>query len=474
VDVWPSAIGWCSLVVLGLLAYVVWRVECVAASFKAKLLCSGLFVSQRDRRRILSEDLDSRRFPVLRTVAIDVDVVRQSVTARGFGFVRRTAIFRSGLGSTLLVDQSADTLRSTAVPVPSTRAGPGGVWPEGEDVTGDVPASIDAQALNGLLDKAFEDPDPRCSLRTRAVVVVHDGRIIAERYAPGFTHAMPLPGWSMSKSVLSALVGIAVSQARLRLEDRQLLPEWASPDPRSEITVDHLLRMRSGLAFSETYTNPFSGVLRMLFDTGSASRYAARSRLREAPDTRWYYSSGTTNILSRVLRNAVGDDAAYLSFPRTALFDRIGMSTAVMEPDVSGTFVGSSFMYASARDWARFGLLYALDGVWNEQRVLPKGWVEYSRTPTPGDSHQLYGAHFWLGLPLARQRIYPERPLPRDLFHAPGYEGQYLVIIPSRKLVIVRLGLTADMDAWDQRGLVTGILDAVGDPAKPTEVSERI
>jgi len=456
--------------VICLIGYILWRFERVAAGFKAKILCSGLFVSQRNLDQILNEELDNRRSPVLRTVAVHVDFTRQSVTARGLGLIQRTAIFRPGLGSTLLRDQSADGIRSMGLRAPIAKARCSGLWPEGEELTAQLPPHVDAKALSRVLDKVFEEPDPKRPLRTRAVVVVHDGRIIGERYAPGFTHETPLPGWSMTKSVLSALIGISVGQGKLALDDRGLLPEWEPPDPRSEITLDHLLRMRSGLMFSENYKNPLKGVLPMLFDTGDAAHYAARSRLREVPGTRWHYSSGTTNILSRVLRNAVGD-ADYLGFPRTALFDRIGMSTAVMEPDASGTFVGSSFMYASARDWARFGLLYARDGVWNEQRMLPEGWVEYSRSPTPGDAKQLYGAHFWLALPRGKQGVYaPVGSLPADLFHARGYEEQYLVIVPSRKLVVVRLGLTLDIDGWDQRGLVAGVLNAIEGPATPARV----
>lgn len=454
----------CGLVVACFPIYVLWRVGRVAAGFKAKILCSGVFVSQRDPDRILSEDLDGRRFPVLRTVAVDIDFGRGFVTARALGLIRRTAIFRPGLGCSLLDSSAADGLSPVGrVSLPQTNAS--GLWPEGEEVAVDVPEYVDAKALNEVCDKAFEEPNPKYPLRTRAVVVVHDGKIIAERYAPGFTPETPLLGWSMSKSILSALIGIGVGQGKLGLADRGLLPEWAPPDPRAEITVDQLLRMSSGLSFSENYRNPFKGVLPMLFDRHSASQYAAGSALRELPGTRWYYSSGTTNILARVLRNAMSD-VEYVSFPRAALFDPIGMSTAVMEPDASGSFVGSSFMYASARDWARFGLLYLLDGVWKQQRILPEGWVEYSRMPSPEDARQLYGAHFWLGLPYPRQSFYPAaRSLPADLFHARGYEGQYLVIIPSKKLVVVRLGLTPQMGAWDQRGFVASILDAIGDQA---------
>lgn len=450
--VWVAALPVCAL-----LGYVLWRVEFVAAGYKAKVLCSGVFVSQRDPDRVLSEELDSRRFPVLRTVTVDVDALRQCVTARVGGVIRRTAVFRPGLGSTLLFDRADRIAGPPAQEMPFGRGCEARAWPDGE-LAGSIPEYVDREALDRALDLAFEESDAGCPVRTRAVVVVHDGRIVGERYAPGVKPSTPLQGWSMAKSVLGALIGISIREGKLGLYDRELLPEWAPPDSRAEITVDQLLRMRSGLVFSENYTNPLHGVLPMLFGAHSASRYAARSRLRSRPGSQWYYSSGTTNILSRVLRNAV-EDGDYLTYPRTALFDRIGMSTAVMEPDASGTFVGSSFMYASARDWARFGLLYALNGVWHGERILPEGWVEYSRTPDPGDARRLYGAHFWLHLPAIDRRAFGA--FPDDLFHARGYEGQYVVIIPSRKLVVVRLGLTPDLDAWDPRGLVAGVLDSI-------------
>lgn len=452
IAVWVGALLAC----VGL-AYVVWRFELIAAGYVAKILCSGVFLSQRDPDWILREDLDPRRFPIFRTITVDIDAVRRRVTARACGVVRRTAVFRPGLGATLLYGRSQQLAGGMGQPVPPARDS--NVWPD-RKLEHALPPNVDERALDRALDRAFSETDPKRPIRTRAVVVAHDGKVLAERYAAGVTPATPLPGWSMAKSVLGALIGICVGEGKLRLGDRALLPEWAPPDPRAEITLDQLLRMRSGLAFSENYTNPLHGVLPMLFDARSASRYAAQSRLRGAPGSRWTYSSGTSNILSRVLRTAVGE-GAYLNFPRRALFSRIGMSTAVMEPDASGTFVGSSFMYASARDWARFGLLYVRHGVWKDQRILPEGWVEYSRTPATGDQRRLYGAHFWLGLPPAKQSGAASFALPDDLFHARGYEGQYLVMIPSLKLVIVRLGLTPDMDGWDPRSLIAGVLDAL-------------
>jgi CubicO group peptidase (beta-lactamase class C family) len=187
--------------------------------------------------------------------------------------------------------------------------------------------------LHNALDAAFSEPDPDRLRRTRAVVVVYDGRIIAERYAQGFSHETPLIGWSITKSIMNALIGILVGQGKLSLEDNALLPEWGKPDdPRSEITLDQLLHMISGMDFNEDYTNPLEDVIFMLLGTGDVAAYAANKSLETKPGSKWYYSSGTTNIISRIIRDALdGTDADYLAFPRRALFDRIGMHSAIIE-----------------------------------------------------------------------------------------------------------------------------------------------
>ena len=202
----------------------------------------------------------------------------------------------------------------------------------------------------------------------------------------------------MTKSVTNALVGILVKQGRLRLKDPAPVPEWRSPgDPRDSITLDELMRMSSGLKFKEDYKDPFPDVVRMLFSRSDAGAFAASMPLEAAPDSRWQYSSGTANIISRIVRQTLGGTLRdYFAFPQQALFDKIGMASAVMEPDPSGTFVGSSFMYATPRDWARFGLLCLNDGVWHAERILPERWMKYSTTPTPKAPMRKYGAQFWL------------------------------------------------------------------------------
>ena len=261
-------------------------------------------------------------------------------------------------------------------------------------------------------------------------------------------------------TILNALVGVLVKQRRLTLDAPVAIPEWGEPDdPRGSISLDHLLRMSSGLRFDENMENPRADVMRMLLDVGDAAAFATKQVLVAAPGTRWQYSSGTSNIIARVIRNTLRDDSDYLLFPRHALFDRVGMAGAVLETDAAGTFVGSSYMYATARDWARFGMLYLQDGVWGDERILPEWWVAYSRSPAPADPAKRFGAHFWLDVP--SEYCGMGTPLPRDAFHAAGHEGQFVTIVPSRDAVIVRLGRTRYPDAWDHCAFVRDVLAAL-------------
>jgi CubicO group peptidase (beta-lactamase class C family) len=268
----------------------------------------------------------------------------------------------------------------------------------------------------------------------------------------------------MSKSVCAALIGVAVREGRLALTSNALLPEWRAPgDPRAAITLDQLLRMTSGLAFSEDYGDPLADVVLMLFTQADGSLFAARKPLAAPPGARWHYSSGDTAILARVLRLALGGTAAeHAAFPRRALFDPIGMHSAVLEVDASGTLQTSSFVYASPHDWARFGQFLLQDGVWNGRRLLPEGWVRYLTTLTPSSQRRNFGAHLWVRVPEPfNSTQQPEPPqIPSDAFHLTGYDGQLTSIVPSREMVVVRLGLSRNRRAWDHETFLARVLNA--------------
>ena len=455
------------LIVLGFGGYGIWLFSSISSAYKAKVLCSGVFVSHREPDAILDEDLAVDDLWPLKFIQSDIDRKRERVTASLFGFAKRTAAFRRGLGCTLVLGISEAELRSQWNPPPLAGSFEHSdlPWPQGEaDQIDPSPAEIDIERLRQAVEEAFTEPSPKKLRRTRAVVVTYNGHLIHEKYATGFSKDTPLIGHSMTKSVMNALVGILVRQKRTCIQCTARISEWSVPnDPREGITVDYLLQMRSGLEFSETKFRPLIPMaFMMLLGTGDAAGYAAMSPLEADPGSHWSYSSGSTNILSRIMRNALGGSQhAYFSFPQRALFDRIGMRSAVLEPDAVGTFVGSSYMYATARDWARLGLLYYNEGVWFGERILTEKWIEYSVTPVKESPGGEYGAHFWLKIPaIYTDSDRPTPGMPSDAFHAVGDEGQFITVIPSRKLVVVRLGLSRIPGAWDHNRFIHNILEA--------------
>ena len=304
-------------------------------------------------------------------------------------------------------------------------------------------------------------------------VVLQDGRLVAERYAPGFSPDTPMLGWSASKSVLGALVGALVDDGRLALDAPVLAPEWAAPDdPRREITVDHLLRMSSGLAFDEPYV-PGSDSTTMLFERGDMAAYAAAKPLAAPPGRVWSYASGTTNLLSRTaLLAAGGTMAACQKYAWERLFEPAGMTSAVFEPDARGVMVGSSYFYATARDWARFGQLHLDDGVSEGRRVLSRAWIDHVRAPAPAAPLGEYGGHFRLNgraAPGSPARAFPD--LPADMYFARGFGLQVVAVFPARRAVIVRLGWTLDDDAFDMNREFADLLASL-EPARAAGVEK--
>ncbi len=326
-------------------------------------------------------------------------------------------------------------MRASAVPFPAQRADvawPTLAWPQGHP-----DPDVDAEALVGAVDGLLAQP-PELGV-TRALAVVHRGRLVVERYGPATDAGMPLPSWSVAKSITHAAVGLCVAEGRLDLAAPAPVPSWAGT-PKAAITLQQLLEMRDGLDFNEEYVDVgVSHVADMLFGAGAAdvAGYAAARPLAHPPGERWSYSSGTTNIVARIVGDAVGGGEAGLrAFLAERLFDPLGMSATTPHFDEAGTFVGSSFVDLTARDAARFGLLYLRDGVWDGRRILPPGWADHARTPTAvdPDSGFGYGAHWWR---------WPDEP---GSLAAHGYQGQYIVVVPGRDLVVVRFGIT-DADA---------------------------
>jgi CubicO group peptidase (beta-lactamase class C family) len=316
-------------------------------------------------------------------------------------------------------------------------------WPTQSWPHADLDPRADGTALARLLERAFGDAEPEDLERTNAVVVVQHGAIVAERYRAGVDPDRAFMSWSMAKSITACLLGILVRQGKLDISRPIPVKEWPAGDPRRRITIDQMLRMVDGLRFREAedlgdgsvryYPEEESDVIPMLFGAGKddVAAFAATLPYQAEPEARWNYNSGASNLLSRLVRETVGGgEAGMRAFMQRELFDRIGMKTADPRFDAAGNFIGSSSCYCSARDFARFGYLYLRDGVWDGERLLPEGWVDYSRTPTP-QSGGLYGAHFWV------------IPGSLGLFYCSGAWGQRILISPKLDLVVVRLGVTA-------------------------------
>jgi CubicO group peptidase (beta-lactamase class C family) len=456
---------------VGLLAAVYWLLANtmpIGTGHAAKTICSNVFISQRDPQQVFTEDIAPVHM-LFAPIRFSVDRDEKSVTSTALGIFKTKAVFRPGCGCTVVKKTTEPDLRSqkfmqTGPRMRDHRANhlP---WPRGNSgPVSPLPAGVDTEKLKVALDAAFAEADADNLRKTRAVVVVYDGQLIAERYASGFDAAMPLLGWSMSKSVTNALVGILVKAGKLELQAPAPVDEWPPGDPRAKITLDQLLRMSGGLAFNEAYA-PFSDAVSMFYDSYDFAAYAAAKPLEAEPGTQWHYSSGTANIVARIVRRAAETvDPNYFVFLYRELFDKIGMHSAVFEPDPSGTFVGSSYVFATARDWARFGLLYLQDGMWSGEQILPKDWVSYTTTPTPGAPKGEYGALFWLnaGAPDNTDDCRWPRA-PRDAFFATGFQEQKVIVIPSRKVVLVRLGNTTVRSAWSDEDFITHVLAALPD-----------
>jgi CubicO group peptidase (beta-lactamase class C family) len=333
--------------------------------------------------------------------------------------------------------------RGAAISAPTTeesaKAGVGSdLWPDGYIVESD-------QAIAAVLsDPTFAGPG------LRAVVVVRDGRIIGERYGEGFSATTPLLGWSMTKTVNAAIIGTLLRDGRLRLDQQALLPQWIG-DPREEITLAHLLAMEDGLAFNENYGS-VTDVTQMLYLEPDMAGFAADAPLEAVPGSRFSYSSGTAVLLSRIWMNVLDDPAAALRYPQDVLFRPLGMTGAVLEADAAGTFVGSSYMYATGRDWARFGLLLARDGVWNGTRLLPEGFIDLMDEPNGTSGRRYSKMQTWLPDDDASD-------LPADTFFLRGHDGQTIAVIPSLDLVVVRLGLTPSREGYSATPLVRRIVE---------------
>ncbi len=420
----------------------------IITGFASKNVCSCVFEAGRDPESV---QLGDNNFNPVHFAESEVDYEKRTVTSTVFGLKPRTAIFTEGLGCTLLPEKIKEIPASR--PQPNRQyserplAYPHGSLPAKDTLFAEINYQNLQTAVNNVFERDEKDGD------TRAVLILYKDHLIAEKYSEGFTEETKLLGWSMTKSITATILGILEKQGRVSRDQSSLFPEWKNDD-RASITLNDLLQMNSGLEWEEDYSK-ISDVTRMLFLESDMTTTQLQKPLVAKPGTLWNYSSGTTNLLSGFIRNQFTGHQQYMDFWYTELIDKIGMHSMTLEADLSGNYVGSSYSWATARDWAKFGLLYLRRGNWNGEQIIAPSWADYASQPVEGSNGE-YGAHFWLNA----GGKYPN--VPRDLFSANGFQGQHVFIIPSKDMVVVRFGLT-EHPVFDVNLFLWEILEAVGE-----------
>ncbi len=413
------------LIILGALYYfVVDQRLPIINGYAAKNLCSCHFGANRSETNIKNYDMD---FSPINLVSTKINKKEKTVESSIFGLKKQVAKFKPGIGCVLLEGEDDYNIKYPAMDDSTFVEFEFGLATKG------LLSQIDTNQLDYAMELAFHE-----DYKTRTSLLIFKNRVIYEKYADGLDKNTPQLGWSMTKSIVNALIGILVFDGKLSLEDNNLFTEWEQ-DKRSNISIHHLLQMTSGLEWEEDYTK-ISDVTKMLYKNENIEELTIDQALAHKPGTEWYYASGTTNLLCSIIKNKLSNQEEYLSFPRKALFEKIGMKSAFIETDESGNFIGSSFGFATARDWAKLGRLYLHDGWFNGKQILPEGWVDYSTQAAMGKINN-YGAQIWLN---KNKEAYPD--LPEDLFSFNGFQGQKVVVIPSRDLIYVRLGHSKSFD----------------------------
>jgi CubicO group peptidase (beta-lactamase class C family) len=418
----------------------------IGSNYTAKIVCSNVFLAGRDPGEVLRDDVQAPGISILRYMKVSVDRDAQVVRAGFFGIIGNgVAVARSGVGCTVVPDGNVNFAKAVA---PSSSAAtpkaegssqpaqPAQAWPDGETA-----------AENTQVEKIVAD-DKLAGPGMRAVVVIDHGHLVAERYGAGFSPKTPLLGWSMSKTVMAGVIGILVKDGKLTLDQAGF---WPAGDPRASIRIADLLAMSSGLRFNESY-GAVSDVTSMLYLQPDMAAFAHDQPLEHPVGEAWSYSSGTAVLLSRIMQDAAGPNSA--DFISQRLFQPLGMDSATMEADEHGTLVGSSYMYANAHDWARYGQFLVQDGVWKDQRMLPEKYVAMMATPVKASGGEYGMGQTWLFT--ANEAV----GIPPDTFYLSGHDGQTVAVIRSRQMVIVRMGLTPNTTGYSPQPLIKAILAA--------------
>lgn len=434
------------LVVIVYLRIAIYPQLDLISGFSSKSVASGHFLDNRSLETIQQGDNDIDKVD---WATNEIDDKGRFATATVYGLKERKAIYREGLGATLINDDF-DVTKPYLVPKRSQLKN-NLPFPYGNNEPADtVFSNVDYKKLNEVVANAF-DAKGKKDKRTRSVIVIYKDKIIAEKYADGFDKNSRILGWSMTKSLTGTFFGILQKQGKIDIMKPAPIAEWKN-DERSKITLNDLLHMNSGLEWEEDY-GKISDVTKMLFIAEDMTTPQIDKPLVGKPNNTWNYSSGTTNLLSGILRKQFKTHQEYLDFWYSSLFDKIGMYSALVEVDMKGNFVGSSYGWATTRDWAKFGLLYLHKGNWNGEQIFDESWSKYVSTPTNTSNGQ-YGAQFWLNA----GGKFPNAP--KDMYYASGYQGQMVAIFPNHDLVIVRMGLKEDPE-FDFNGLLSGVVSSL-------------
>lgn len=406
----------------------------IITGYSAKKLCGCHLLAKRSIASIKSQDL--AQFPLN---LVDLEIEKGQIAKSSLFGIWESRVKYDGQNCILLNDHNR--------PLPKSSFAKAKNIPLKEKIL----SSDENQILDNLSDLIFDKPGMD-EKKTRALVIIHKDSLIYERYSEGFNKDTRILGWSMNKSIANALIGMLVKDGKISLNKKDLFTEWEN-DQRKNISLNDLLQMQSGLDWDEDYTKR-ADATRLLFEEYDCSSFAIDQPLEADPGTYWEYSSGTTNIISKLIRESFSNDSLYYQFPYERLFEKLGMESIQLDTDQAGNYILSSYGYATPRDWAKFGLLYLNEGVINGDTLLNKSWIDYSKRPASQSTEQIYGAHFWLNKGLA----YPD--VPEDMFSCNGFQGQYVFIIPSKDLVVVRMGLT-NREALDMNKPLSHIIEFV-------------
>lgn len=412
--------------------WFVWPRLPIITAFAAKGMCSSVFLANKTPDRVEAEDLSF--FPISLAKSV-VDYDDQSVTSTVFGLAKRKAVFREGLGAVLVLNEPEESLKQDTLNLPDPGYSQDTIpWPKGNLLSGEKIEGVNYNRLNELLDTCFDAPDSEPVKKTLGIAVVYNNQLIAEKYLDGYNYTTMFHGWSMTKSITGALAGILHDEGLLKINEPAGFPEWQN-DERKSISVKDIIQMSSGLDWYENYFT-ISDATVMLMQNDDMLSSVLDNKLAYPPGSYWNYSSGDANLLSGIIRNRMNNDDNYNKFIYTKLLYPTGMLNTKVETDAIGLFVASSYSYGTVRDWARFGMLFLNEGVFAGDTIISKEWVDFLKTPAAASDGK-YAGTFWLKEP---NDINALTDVPDDLFFADGFLGQRVYIIPSKKLVVVRMG----------------------------------